>query len=50
MDAFGEHGFAGASLRTIAKQAGVNHATLIQHFGSKEGLLTTVLEERDRRP
>jgi len=48
-DVFGEHGFAGGSLRTIAEQAGVNHATLIQHFGSKEGLLTAVLEEWDRR-
>jgi AcrR family transcriptional regulator len=49
MDVFGEHGFAGGSLRAIAEQAGVNHATLIQHFGSKEGLLTAVLEEWDRR-
>lgn len=49
MNVFGEHGFAGGSLRTIAEQAGVNHATLIQHFGSKEGLLTAVLEEWDRR-
>ncbi len=49
MDVFGERGFAGGSLRTIAEQAGVNHATLIQHFGSKEGLLTAVLEEWDRR-
>ncbi|MGY3317419.1 TetR/AcrR family transcriptional regulator [Arthrobacter sp. TE12232] len=49
MDVFGEHGFAGGSLRTIAEQAGVNHATLIQHFGSKEGLLTAVLDEWDRQ-
>lgn len=49
MDVFGEYGFAGGSLRTIAEQAGVNHATLIQHFGSKEGLLSAVLEEWDRR-
>jgi len=49
IDVFGEHGFAGGSLRTIAEQAGVSHATLLQHFGSKEGLLTAVLEEWDRR-
>ncbi|CAN7319663.1 TetR/AcrR family transcriptional regulator [Arthrobacter sp. LjRoot78] len=49
MDVFGEHGFAGGSLRTIAEHAGVNHATLIQHFGSKEGLLTAVLKEWDRQ-
>ncbi|MET0693447.1 MAG: helix-turn-helix domain-containing protein [Propionibacteriaceae bacterium] len=49
LDVFAEHGYAGGSLRTIAEQAGVSHATLIQHFGSKEGLLTAVLEEWDRR-
>src|SRR3954466_9814591 len=49
IDVFGEHGFAGGSIRAIAEQAGVSHATLIQHFGSKEGLLTAVLEEWDRR-
>jgi len=49
MDVFAEHGFAGGSLRSIAEQAGVSHATLIQHFGSKEGLLTAVLQEWDRR-
>jgi len=48
-DAFGEHGYAGASIRTIAERAGVSHASLIQHFGSKEGLLVAVLEEWDRR-
>jgi AcrR family transcriptional regulator len=49
IDVFAEHGFAGGSIRAIAEQAGVSHATLIQHFGSKEGLLTAVLEEWDRR-
>jgi AcrR family transcriptional regulator len=46
---FGEHGYAGGSIRTIADRVGVSHATLLQHFGSKEGLLTAVLEEWDRR-
>jgi AcrR family transcriptional regulator len=46
---FAEYGFAGGSLRTIADRAGVSHATLLQHFGSKEGLLTAVLQEWDRR-
>src|SRR5690349_18357099 len=46
---FGEHGFAGGSIRTIAQRVGVSHATLLQHFGSKEGLLTAVLQEWDRR-
>jgi AcrR family transcriptional regulator len=49
VDVFAEHGYAGGSIRTIAEKAGVSHATLIQHFGSKEGLLTAVLEEWDRR-
>lgn len=49
MTVFAEHGYAGGSIRAIADRAGVSHATLIQHFGSKEGLFTTVLEEWDRR-
>lgn len=49
MEVFAKNGYAGASLRTIAEQAQVSHATLIQHFGSKEGLLTAVLEEWDRQ-
>ncbi|MDO5662752.1 MAG: TetR family transcriptional regulator [Brachybacterium sp.] len=49
MDVFAEYGYAGGSIRAIAEKAGVSHATLIQHFGSKEGLLTAVLEEWDRR-
>ncbi|MDQ0634195.1 AcrR family transcriptional regulator [Arthrobacter pascens] len=46
---FGEHGFAAGSIRTIAERVGVSHATLLQHFGSKEGLLMAVLEEWDRQ-
>lgn len=49
VDVFAQNGYAGGSVRAIAEQAGVSHATLIQHFGSKEGLLTAVLEEWDRR-
>jgi len=46
---FGEYGYAGGSIRTIADRVGISHPTLLQHFGSKEGLLTAVLEEWDRR-
>lgn len=49
IDVFGESGFAGGSVRTIAERVGVSHATLLQHFGSKEGLLTAVLAEWDRQ-
>lgn len=46
---FGEYGYAGGSIRTIADRVGVSHAALLQHFGSKEGLLTAVLQEWDRQ-
>jgi AcrR family transcriptional regulator len=46
---FGEYGYAGGSIRAIADRVGVSHATLLQHFGSKEGLLTAVLAEWDRQ-
>src|SRR3954451_10694324 len=49
IDVFGEHGYAGGSVRTIAERVGVSHATLLQHFGTKEGLLTAVLQEWDRQ-
>ena len=43
------HGYAGGSVRTIANRIGVSPAALLQHFGSKEGLLMAVLEDWDRR-
>ena len=46
---FAEHGYAGGSVRTIADRIGVSPASLLQHFGSKEGLLMAVLEDWDRR-
>jgi AcrR family transcriptional regulator len=46
---FAEFGYAGGSVRTIADRVGVSPATLLQHFGSKEGLLMAVLKEWDRR-
>ncbi len=41
---FAEHGYAGASTRTLAAAAGVNIATLAYHFGGKEGLYAAVLD------
>jgi len=41
---FAEHGYAGASIRTIAKAAGVNVATLAYHFEDKDGLYLTVVQ------
>jgi AcrR family transcriptional regulator len=49
IEMFGQRGFAGSSLRTIADRAGVSHATLIRHFGTKEGLLIAVLQAWERQ-
>src|SRR5262245_5865161 len=43
---FAEHGYAGASLRSIINQAGVNLAAIHYHFKSKEALLEAVLIRR----
>lgn len=44
-EVFGEHGYAAGSLRSIAQRVGASPASLIQHFGTKEGLLVAVLEK-----
>ncbi|MFA5890812.1 MAG: TetR/AcrR family transcriptional regulator [Actinomycetota bacterium] len=41
-------GLAGATTRRIAAEAGVNVATLNYHFGGKDELLASVLEETTR--
>ncbi len=43
---FAEQGFAASSLRDITSEAGVNIAAVNYHFGSKEALLTAILERR----
>ena len=43
---FAEAGFAGASLRAIVREAGVNLATVYYYFESKEDLLAVVIERR----
>jgi AcrR family transcriptional regulator len=45
-NAIAESGFAGASLRDIVKEAGVNLATVYYYFRSKEGLMEAVLKRR----
>ncbi|WP_033295187.1 TetR/AcrR family transcriptional regulator [Amycolatopsis jejuensis] len=40
-----ERGWATTSVRDIAEAAGVNHAAIGYHFGSREALLTQVLSE-----
>ncbi|TWD82482.1 TetR family transcriptional regulator [Kribbella amoyensis] len=42
---FAEHGFEATSTRAIATEAGVSHALLRHHFGSKDGLRAAVDED-----
>ena len=45
---FAEQGVEAVSLREIVRAAGVKHATAVQyHFGDREGLVESVLRERD---
>ncbi|MGM1017174.1 MAG: TetR family transcriptional regulator [Actinomycetota bacterium] len=55
IECFGERGFAGASLREIARVANVSPALIVHHFGGKDGLreacddfvVTSFLGEKD---
>lgn len=44
---FGEHGFRGGTLRMIAESIGAPASQIVNHFGSKNGLLTAVLDHWD---
>ncbi len=50
VNAAAEGGLARRSLRDLAAKVGTSHRMLIHHFGSREGLLTAVVEavERDQ--
>lgn len=43
---FAGNGFQGTSMRDITSRAGVNLAAINYHFGSKQGLVTAVIERR----
>src|SRR5690606_19979783 len=45
---FSMHGPSAVSIRRIAATAGVNHGLVHRHFGSKEALLSAVLERSSR--
>jgi AcrR family transcriptional regulator len=42
-EVFAERGYAGATIREIARRAGVTHGLVMRHFGSKEQLLVAAL-------
>ena len=48
-DHFGRFGFRGASLRDIARDAGVSLTLLNHHFGAKASLLSMAIETQGRR-
>jgi AcrR family transcriptional regulator len=47
----GEHGLADRSLRDLAQAVGTSHRMLLYHFGSRDGLVTALVEriEADQR-
>ena len=45
--AFAQKGFYGTSLRSIAREVGVDHTALLHHFGSKHALLLAVIDSYD---
>ena len=47
MQVFGSRGYNKGALAEVAQQAGMTHAGVLHHFGSKEGLLIAVLKYRD---
>src|ERR1700751_2496080 len=46
---FAEHGFAGARVDRIAAAAGYNKNLIYIHYGNKEALFTTVIEQNPAR-
>ncbi len=46
VEAFGETGFRGATMKDIARRAGISHTGLLHHYASKEELLGAVLKMR----
>jgi TetR/AcrR family transcriptional regulator len=45
LDAFATHGFAGTSVRSLARELGVSHNLLPQRFGSKERLWYAAVDQ-----
>lgn len=47
--AFARGGIGGRSLRDVAAAVGTSHRMLLHHFGSRDELLLTIVEEVERR-
>ena len=45
---FAEQGYANTSLKDIEERAGISRGSILHHFGSKQGLLLTVVERTFR--
>lgn len=46
---FGERGFNGLTIQSLAERCGISNAGLLYYFGSKDELLLAVLDELDLR-
>lgn len=42
---FAEKGWSGATIRSIAARSGVNEVTLFRHFGTKQVLFASVMDQ-----
>jgi AcrR family transcriptional regulator len=49
IELFSSNGFRGTGIAAVAAKAGLTPSGVLHHFGSKEGLLQAVVEERDAR-
>jgi AcrR family transcriptional regulator len=49
IDEFARGGIGARSLRDVAEAIGTSHRMLIHHFGSRDELLVTIVEEVERR-
>lgn len=45
LDLFSRYGFAGSSVRNIAKKVGIRESAIYNHFASKEAILKEILNE-----
>jgi AcrR family transcriptional regulator len=49
IEAFASGGIGGRSLRDVAEAVGTSHRMLLHHFGTRDELLLTIVEEVERR-